>query len=71
MAAQEEIWAVDFSLEMEDITEGCPDLTGTLFVWGHDIFDVLEKAREKLKSFGFDRIVIKGARNAENREKEE
>ena len=67
----EEMWAVDFSLEMEDVTEGCPVLTGTLCVWGHDIFNVLEKATEKLKSFGFDRIIITGAHDSKDDKKEE
>lgn len=55
-----ELWMVNFHAEMSDIEKDVPVLDGKLLVNGTDIFEVLEKARDKIKEFGFDRMVING-----------
>lgn len=58
-----ELWLVEFSLVMKDITEktSTPGIDGEVIVRGYDIFDVLDKARSKLNTFGFDDVIIHSA----------
>ena len=57
----EELWTVEFSLSMNDIEKDVPNIDGEMLVRGNDIFDVLDKAEEQLKKFGFDHYVVHGA----------
>lgn len=58
----DELWAVEFSLMMRDvISNDNPSIDGEILVRGRDIFDVLEKAKKKLSTFGYDCLVIHGA----------
>lgn len=57
----EELWLVNFHAEMNDLENSAPALDGKLRVNGTDIFDVLNKAKERISQFGFDRMVIHGA----------
>lgn len=57
-----ELWTVEFSLTMQDVVgSSTPSVDGEILVRGHDIFDVLEKARGRLSKFGYDGLVIHGA----------
>ena len=57
-----ELCTVEFSLTMQDLIENCtPSVDGVIVVRGHDIFDVLEKADKRLKTFGYDSVIIHGA----------
>lgn len=53
-----ELWFVNFHAEMSDLEKDVPALDGKLVVRGTDIFEALEKARNRIKEFGFDRMVI-------------
>lgn len=56
-----ELWTVEFSLLMRDVTTSdTPSVDGEMLVWGHDVFDVLEKAKQRLAGFGYDNVVIHG-----------
>ena len=57
----EELWSVEFNLCMNDVESSVPSIDGEMLVRGKDIFEVLEKAREQLKKFGFDHFAIHGA----------
>lgn len=59
------LWRVGFVAEMKNFEKICPVMIGELHVWGDNIFEVLEFAREKLNSFGFDKITINGAHKLE------
>lgn len=57
-----ELWSVEFSLVMRDVIENdTPSIDGEIVVRGYDIFDVLDKARDRLSKFGYDSVVIHGA----------
>lgn len=57
-----ELWTVEFSLMMQNVAESStPSVDGEMLVRGHDIFDVLEKARGRLSKFGYDGLIIHGA----------
>ena len=57
-----ELWTVEFSLMMEDVAESnTPSVDGEMLVRGHDIFDVLERAKDRLNKFGYDGFFIHGA----------
>lgn len=57
-----ELWSVKFSLMMQDVIgSSTPSVDGEMLVRGHDIFDVLEKARGRLSKFGYDGLIIHGA----------
>ena len=56
-----ELWTVEFSLIMRDYGDCTPSIDGEMLVRGHDIFDVLEKAKDRLNTFGFDHVNIHGA----------
>ena len=59
-----ELWLVEFRLVMKDIKETCtPCIDGEVVVRGYDIFDVLDKARSKLNTFGFDDVIIHSGYN--------
>lgn len=58
----DELWTVEFSLTMIDFGCSTPGASGELFVRGTDIFDVLEKAKNRLAVFGFDHMNICGAK---------
>ena len=57
----DELWEVEFSLMMKLVEHCTPSLDGELLVRGTDIFDVLDKAKDKLNTFGFDFVTIHGA----------
>ena len=57
----DELWIVKFCLMMRDVGHCTPSLDGELFVRGADIFDVLDKAKNKLNTFGFDHVIVHGA----------
>lgn len=64
-----ELWTVEFSLIMQDVTDSdTPSIDGEMLVRGRDIFEVLEKATNKLSAFGYDGQIIHGA-NRSNFEK--
>ena len=63
MADLGSLWKVEFSVSMHDCEYACPIVEGSMMVWGKDIFTVLEKAREKIETFGYDVVVINGAHN--------
>ena len=66
-----ELWSVEFSLVMQDVVDSdTPSIDGEMLVRGRDIFEVLEKATNKLSSFGYDGFIIHGA-NRNNFEKNE
>lgn len=56
-----ELWTVEFSLMMQDVGSSTPSVDGEMLVRGHDIFDVLEKAKDRLGKFNYDGIIIHGA----------
>lgn len=57
-----ELWTVEFSLTMRDVVgDNTPSIDGEIVVRGYDIFDVLDKARDRLSKFGYDGVVIHGA----------
>lgn len=56
-----ELWTVEFSLMMQDVGSSTPSIDGEMLVRGHDIFDVLEKAKDRLGKFNYDGIIIHGA----------
>ena len=57
-----ELWAVEFSLMMQDVVvNDTPSIDGEILVRGNSIFNVLEKAKNKLRTFGYDRLIIHGA----------
>ena len=56
-----ELWTVEFSLTMINFDDCTPSVDGEMLVRGTDIFDVLEKAKNRLNTFGFDHVVIHGA----------
>ena len=57
-----ELWAVEFSLMMRDVIgNDTPSIDGEILVRGRDIFVVLEKAKNRLKTFGYDGLIIHGA----------
>lgn len=69
MKTMDDWWNVDFSLTACDVIDECvPRIDGRMTVLGTDIFDVLEKAREKLKIFGFDNITLHGATRCDSKE---
>lgn len=58
----DELWTVEFNLLMRDIVKSdTPSVNGEMLVRGHDIFDVLEKAKKWLAGFGYDNVIIHGA----------
>lgn len=56
-----ELWTVEFHLCMRDFNNDTPALDGELIVRGNDIFDVLDKAKNRLAELGFDYIEINRA----------
>ena len=57
-----ELWSVEFSLVSRGVTESdTPSIDGEIVVRGYDIFDVLDKADKRLKTFGYDGVIIHGA----------
>ena len=56
-----ELWTVEFSLMMQDVGSSTPSVDGEMLVRGHDIFDVLEKAKDRLDKFNYDGVIIHGA----------
>ena len=57
-----ELWTVEFSLMMQDIVgSSTPSVDGKMLVRGHDVFDVLEKANNRLGKFNYDSVIIHGA----------
>ena len=57
-----ELWSVEFSLISRDVIESdTPSIDGEIVVRGCDIFDVLDKAEKRLKTFGYDGVIIHGA----------
>ena len=59
----DDYWSVSFQLIMDDITKSeCPCITGDIVVRGKNIFEVLQTANIKLKSFGYDRTIIDKAK---------
>ena len=57
-----ELWTVEFSLTMQDVAESStPSVDGEMLVRGYDIFDVLEKAKNRLCKFNYDGVIIHGA----------
>ena len=54
----DELWEVEFHVSMENLGCPTPGLDGELIVRGTDIFDVLEKAKARISSFGFDHMTI-------------
>lgn len=57
----EELWEVKFSLLMNDVGKDIPSVDGRMLVRGSNIFDILEKAQDRFKNFGFDYATIHGA----------
>ncbi len=64
----DEYWSVEFSATNNDYECACPGLVGTLYVRAKDIFDALDKAKAKVKTFGFDNFVINRASNGKYEE---
>ena len=57
-----ELWTVEFSLTMQDVVgSNTPSVDGEMLVRGYDIFDVLEKANNRLGKFNSDGVIIHGA----------
>lgn len=53
-------WLVEFTAHNMDLEE-FPFLTGKICVYARDIFEALNKAKEKVSTFGFDDFVIEKA----------
>ena len=57
-----ELWAVEFSLVMGEVLgNDIPSIDGEMVIRGTDIFDVLQKATDRLNTFGFNNVIIHGA----------
>lgn len=51
-------WTVEFTLMMSNTEDLAPCIDGEMTIRGTDIFDVLDKASDRLKNFGYDRYVV-------------
>lgn len=61
-----DLWAVEFTLMMNDvICSDAPVIYGKIHVRAHNIFDALGEAKSRLSVYGYDRLIIDGARRCD------
>ena len=72
----DEYWNVEFSAanhldcDSAGVLSALPiflGMTGTIFVRADNIFDALDKAKTKVKDFGFQNFVIEKAESSKNK----
>lgn len=61
MNNRDDLWKVNYTVRNNSSDkEPCQFGDGSLYIKAKDIFDAIEKANVKLKSFGFDVSVLHG-----------